>query len=200
LIKVTDFGLSRFIDLDAPTLKTRCGSEEYAAPELIMGQPYDGRQTDAWALGVVLFAILTSNLPFFAANTAISHEMPAKAAGRPTLQTEASTPDWTSRRSRLMRIAKAEYVWPEVCPLATGAARQVVDVLLVRDADQRARVDGVWELEWMRGTGSPARRKSRLKVGASPELEEAEDDIWVKPSETDEADLMRAEVEPVEPS
>ncbi|KAF5372840.1 hypothetical protein D9758_001470 [Tetrapyrgos nigripes] len=36
LIKLTDFGLSRFIDPAKPLLMTRCGSEAYAAPELVM--------------------------------------------------------------------------------------------------------------------------------------------------------------------
>ncbi|PPQ83027.1 hypothetical protein CVT26_012065, partial [Gymnopilus dilepis] len=42
LIKLTDFGLSRFVELhpatgDAELLTTRCGSEAYAAPELVTG-------------------------------------------------------------------------------------------------------------------------------------------------------------------
>ncbi|KAI9358606.1 kinase-like domain-containing protein [Zopfochytrium polystomum] len=45
-------------------LTARCGSEEYTAPEVILQQPYDGRRTDAWALGVILFAMLTGELPF----------------------------------------------------------------------------------------------------------------------------------------
>lgn len=49
---------------DDERLETRCGSDDYAAPELIMGQPYDGRATDAWSLGVLLYALLESRLPF----------------------------------------------------------------------------------------------------------------------------------------
>ena len=60
---LTDLGLSRRI-ADNEKLETRCGSEDYAAPEVIMGQPYDGRATDAWSLGVLLYALLESRLPF----------------------------------------------------------------------------------------------------------------------------------------
>ena len=59
LIKLTDFGLSRFVDPAAPQLTTLCGSDSYAAPELVMGRAYDGRATDAWACGVVLYALAT---------------------------------------------------------------------------------------------------------------------------------------------
>ncbi|KAJ3105006.1 hypothetical protein HDU97_008614 [Phlyctochytrium planicorne] len=69
-IKLTDFGLAvrlpPEVDSD-PTLALqtqRCGSEEYAAPEVIMAQPYDPRLTDVWSLGVILFALVTGELPF----------------------------------------------------------------------------------------------------------------------------------------
>ncbi|KAJ9639476.1 hypothetical protein H2199_006510 [Coniosporium tulheliwenetii] len=64
LTTLTDLGLSRLIDPTNPLLTTRCGSEDYAAPEILLGQPYDGRQTDAWALGVLLYALVEGRLPF----------------------------------------------------------------------------------------------------------------------------------------
>lgn len=63
LITLADLGLARRI-ADDEKLETRCGSDDYAAPEVIMGQPYDGRATDAWSLGVLLYALLESRLPF----------------------------------------------------------------------------------------------------------------------------------------
>ena len=64
VICLTDLGLSRPYDPSSPLLTTRCGSTDYAAPEIMLGQPYDGRATDAWALGVILYCLLESRLPF----------------------------------------------------------------------------------------------------------------------------------------
>ncbi|OTB00443.1 hypothetical protein M426DRAFT_236697 [Hypoxylon sp. CI-4A] len=63
VITLTDLGLSRRV-ADDEKLETRCGSDDYAAPEVILGQPYDGRAIDAWSMGVLLYALLESRLPF----------------------------------------------------------------------------------------------------------------------------------------
>ncbi|POR31890.1 Serine/threonine-protein kinase PRR1 [Tolypocladium paradoxum] len=63
IITLADLGLSRRV-ADDEKLETRCGSDDYAAPEVIMGQSYDGRATDAWSLGVLLYALLEARLPF----------------------------------------------------------------------------------------------------------------------------------------
>ena len=34
------------------------------APELVRKHEYDGRQVDMWALGVLLFALLSGSFPF----------------------------------------------------------------------------------------------------------------------------------------
>lgn len=62
-LKVADFGLSNMI-LDGQGLKTSCGSPNYAAPEVIEGEPYDGAAADMWSCGVILYALLSGTLPF----------------------------------------------------------------------------------------------------------------------------------------
>lgn len=64
ILVLSDFGLSKKIDPENPLLFTRCGSEDYVSPELLLGMPYDGKQNDCWSTGVVLYTILESRLPF----------------------------------------------------------------------------------------------------------------------------------------
>ncbi|KAH9842508.1 kinase-like protein [Rhodofomes roseus] len=174
LIKLSDFGLSRFIDPAQPLLTTLCGSESYAAPELVTGRPYDGRETDAWACGVVLYALAARRLPF---DLVVSRERDARgdAAARVSAKGPAAANSRAERRALLMRIAKAEYAWPEDGPSSGGGegegeggarlagarlarsvgVRRVVERLLVRNPGKRARVIDLWEEEWMRGDGAP---------------------------------------------
>src|SRR3989338_4544716 len=41
-----------------------CGSPDYVAPEQYLRKPYRGAEVDVWAMGVVLFAMITGEFPF----------------------------------------------------------------------------------------------------------------------------------------
>jgi len=62
-IKLSDFGLSNRL-MEGKFLRTPCGSENYAPPEIIKGIPYSGSSADVWSCGVILFVFLTGFLPF----------------------------------------------------------------------------------------------------------------------------------------
>ncbi|KAJ4475607.1 hypothetical protein J3R30DRAFT_3501128 [Lentinula aciculospora] len=196
LIKLTDFGLSRFIDPANPLLTTRCGSEAYAAPELVVSggragvassakSPwfmedgaagyahendsesenaggYDARETDAWACGVVLYALVARRLPF--------GEGPGETLGVGKITGEGGGArgfNPMERRQWLMKIARGEWHWPETdSKYMTSSelrglglshsigAKRAVGRLLVRDPSRRARVKDLWNDDWLHNFGT----------------------------------------------
>ena len=62
--KVTDFGIARSLDVAGMTQTgTVLGTSDYIAPEQARGEPVGGA-TDVYSLGVVLYELLTGELPF----------------------------------------------------------------------------------------------------------------------------------------
>jgi|GEM_PF-1366716 len=65
-IKIIDFGLSKDLseDISGPSSRNLVlGTAQYMAPEQVLADPVDAR-TDIYAFGVVLFRVLTGQLPF----------------------------------------------------------------------------------------------------------------------------------------
>jgi len=62
-IKLADFGLSHQATPENPMFFTMCGSLTHIAPEVFKQKGYDNR-VDIWALGVVLFVMLSVSYPF----------------------------------------------------------------------------------------------------------------------------------------
>jgi serine/threonine protein kinase len=62
-LKIIDFGLACKVTADL-LLTDHCGSEEYAAPEVVRGLPYRGCAVDIWAMGVILYDWVVGDLPF----------------------------------------------------------------------------------------------------------------------------------------
>ena len=63
VLKIIDFGLSNYSRIDI-LLDTPCGSPNYASPEMVSGQKYNGFLTDIWSTGIILFAMICGYLPF----------------------------------------------------------------------------------------------------------------------------------------
>jgi len=208
-IKLTDFGLSRFVEIyengDAELLATRCGSEAYAAPELVTGTSgsggrgvYDARRTDAWACGVVLYALVGRQLPFGEGVTVGGAAAGARGGSR--IGGERGVGNGIGhgkleRRHWLMRIARGEWEWPGgedggddssegvhvdadrremlVGPklVQSRGARRVVTRLLVRDPQKRARIGDLWDDIWMSGGEEEAWRYEERAVDEEQERE-----------------------------
>ena len=62
-IKIIDFGFSTCIPNDKK-IKIFCGTPSYMAPEIVLKTEYCGPPADIWALGVLLFTILSGQFPY----------------------------------------------------------------------------------------------------------------------------------------
>lgn len=60
-VKLIDFG---FADNGGKHLRAYCGTPSYMAPEIIQKKDYLGVCVDVWALGVVLYKLLTGEYAF----------------------------------------------------------------------------------------------------------------------------------------
>lgn len=60
-VKIIDFG---FATKESSRLTMYCGTPSYMAPEIVNKLKYSGQKVDIWALGVVLYKLLTGDYPF----------------------------------------------------------------------------------------------------------------------------------------
>lgn len=116
-IALCDFGLCKLDMKDEDRTNTFCGTPEYLAPELLMGNGYN-KTVDWWTLGVLLYEMLTGLPPFYDENT---NEMYRKILSEPL-----------------------HFPGPEVVP---PAAKDLLTKLLNRDPQQRLGANGAAEIK-----------------------------------------------------
>ncbi|KAK5778855.1 serine/threonine protein kinase PRR1 PWA37_001247 [Arxiozyma heterogenica] len=126
IIQLTDFGLSKQLSKNDELCTTRCGSEDYVSPEILMGLPYDGRLSDSWAMGVILYALLEDRLPF---------DPPVNATLR------------QRRRATSHRIAGFEWRWNKLKDI-NMPAKEIVSNTLTRK-NKRWDINNIIEFKFV---------------------------------------------------
>ena len=130
--KVTDFGIARSLEQKGMTATGRVlGTTDYVSPEQAMGEDVDER-SDVYSLGVVLYEMLTGDVPFQAetqvgvAMKHVNEPMPDVQAKRPEVSAVvASVVDRsTTKDSRDRYSTVAEMVRDLEQTLEVEAARQ----------------------------------------------------------------------------
>ena len=63
IVKLGDFGIAKGLLITGDKAKTMVGTPYYLSPEIITNKPYDSK-SDIWALGVLLYELMTFKMPF----------------------------------------------------------------------------------------------------------------------------------------
>ncbi|KAM6949019.1 LOW QUALITY PROTEIN: RAC-beta serine/threonine-protein kinase-like [Aplochiton taeniatus] len=72
-VKITDFGLCKEDVTDGDTMHTCCGTPEYIAPEVLVGEY--SRAVDWWGLGVIMYEMLCGRPPFYSRDCKLLFEL-----------------------------------------------------------------------------------------------------------------------------
>eukprot|EP01035_Chromulina_nebulosa_P018146 gene18146-23800_t len=75
--KLIDFGFSREPDNESGLMKTVCGTPAYLSPEQLNGKYTNGysKIVDWWALGILIYELLTGQTPFCKSDTDSNYEI-----------------------------------------------------------------------------------------------------------------------------
>ncbi|XP_069041268.1 caM kinase-like vesicle-associated, like [Lepisosteus oculatus] len=144
-VVLRDFYLSRF---ENGSITEPCGTPEYLAPEVVARHRY-GRPVDCWAVGVIMYILLSGNPPFYD-------------------ETEEENTD-LHNRIIFCRIVSGEFefdspYWDEISP----AAKELVCRLMEVDPMLRITAqDALWH-EWIAGNGAS---EKNLKDGVCAQFE-----------------------------
>ncbi|XP_023422760.1 PAS domain-containing serine/threonine-protein kinase isoform X2 [Cavia porcellus] len=128
-IKLIDFGSAAYLER-GKLFYTFCGTIEYCAPEVLMGNPYRGPELEMWSLGVTLYTLIFEENPFCEVEETmeatihppylVSQELMSLLSGllhpdprqRTTLEKLVTDP-WVTQPVNL-----AQYTWEEVCRIS----------------------------------------------------------------------------------
>jgi serine/threonine-protein kinase len=144
VVKLTDFGIAQMIDLRRMTVTGQLlGSPAYMSPEHVVGGELDFR-TDVFAVGIVLYQLVTGELPFEGKNP---HEI-------------------------LKRIADCKYTEPSRVNARVGRELEgIIMHALARNADDRyADVSLMQQAleEYLEGSGMEGSKEELERFFASP--------------------------------
>lgn len=143
-IVISDFQLAK---LENGLIRDPCGTPEYLAPEMVGRQRY-GRPVDCWAIGVIMYILLSGNPPFY----------------------DDGDEDEDSRDKNLfIKILSGDYefdspYWDDI----SDSAKSLVASLMEVDQDQRLTAQEAIGHEWISGN---AASDKNIKDGVCAQIE-----------------------------
>ncbi|XP_066202078.1 PAS domain-containing serine/threonine-protein kinase [Saccopteryx leptura] len=125
-IKLIDFGSAAYLER-GKLFYTFCGTLEYCAPEVLMGNPYKGPELEMWSLGVTLYTLVFEENPFSEPEETVEAAMNPPCLVSEDLMTLLSgllqpVPEQRTTLEKLVTdpwvtqpVNLADYTWEEVC-------------------------------------------------------------------------------------
>jgi tetratricopeptide (TPR) repeat protein len=141
--KLNDFGLARSMSSRLTSDGTLVGTVFYLAPELALGQEFDGR-ADLYALGVMLYELVTGGLPFMAGDplAVISQHLHA-----PVVPPRARNPGIPAVLDAL--IVRLLSKVPQDRPASAGEVRETVERLRAGEPEPEVAAEAAPELSML---------------------------------------------------
>uniref|UniRef100_A0A8P4KAE2 CaM kinase like vesicle associated n=1 Tax=Dicentrarchus labrax TaxID=13489 RepID=A0A8P4KAE2_DICLA len=142
-IVISDFQLAK---LENGLIKDPCGTPEYLAPEMVGRQRY-GRPVDCWAIGVIMYILLSGNPPFY----------------------DDADEDDDRDKNLFLKILSGDYefdspYWDDI----SDSAKNLVASLMEVDQDQRLTAQEAIAHEWISGN---AASDKNIKDGVCAQIE-----------------------------
>ncbi|XP_055527508.1 testis-specific serine/threonine-protein kinase 6-like [Wyeomyia smithii] len=143
-VLLADFGFARVCGEEYGNVsETYCGSAAYAAPEVILGEPYNPMAADVWSLGIILFVMFNASMPFDDRNVKTLVE---------------------SHQSRNYHFEDTVLV-----QLSTAAVRTVFE-LLNPEPSARITLDRLFQYEWIDENSAKEKRRRLRELCARKEI------------------------------